>query len=178
MGASGEIQQRVGRIEELVQKIESTADPALRATAKELIQAVMDLHGAGIERMLEILSKAGDAGASILHSFASDELVSSLLVLYDLHPESFETRINRGIEKARRLLKRRSADLHIVTIGEGAVHVQIETNGHGCGSTPDEVEAIVREALFQTAPDAVEVRIDAAPEQSASGFVPLASLSR
>jgi hypothetical protein len=178
MAAGGEIQQRIGRIEELVQKIESTADPALRATAKELVQSVMDLHGAGIERILEILSNSGAAGASILQTLAGDELVSSLLVLYDLHPEDFETRVNRGIEKARRLLKRRSADLHVVAIGESTVHLQVEINGHSCGSTAHELEAIVREALFETAPDAVEVQIDGAPEQTASGFVPLASLSR
>jgi Fe-S cluster biogenesis protein NfuA len=178
MGATADIQQRIGRIEELVQKIESTADPALRATAKELVQSVMDLHGAGIERMLEILSNAGDAGASMLHSFAADELVSSLLVLYDVHPEDFDTRVNRGIEKARRLLKRRSADLHVVAIEQGAVHLQINTNGHSCGSSAHEFEKIIREALFETAPDALEVRVDGAPEPAASGFVPLASLSK
>ncbi len=176
MGASGEIQQRIGRIEELVQKIESTADPALRATAKELVQSVMDLHGAGIERILEILSKAGEAGTSILNTLGRDELVSSLLVLYDLHPDDFETRVNRGIEKARKLLARRSANLHVVTIGEGTIHLQIETTGHSCGSTAHELEVIAREALFETAPDAADVRIDGAPEPSASGFVPLASL--
>lgn len=177
MAASGEIQQRIGRIEELVQKIESTADPALRATARELLQAVMDLHAAGIERILETLANKGDAAASILQSLAADELVSSLLVLYDLHPENFETRVNRGIEKARKQLTRRSANVQVVTISESTVHVEIETNGHNCGSTAHELERIVREALFETAPDAVEVRIEGAPEQSASGFVPLASLS-
>lgn len=176
MAASGEVQQRIARIEELVQKIESTADPALRAATRELVQSVMDLHGAGIERILEILSKAGDAGARILQSLGNDELVSSLLILYDLHPDDFETRVTGGIEKARKLLARRSANLEVVAIGESTVHLRIEISGHSCGSTAHELETIVREALFETAPDAVEVRIDGPPEPSASGFVPLASL--
>src|SRR5665213_3073887 len=44
-----EFQEQVGRIEGLVHEIESIADPALRATAKELVRSLMDLHRAGLE---------------------------------------------------------------------------------------------------------------------------------
>ena len=64
----------------------------------------MDLHGAAIERILEIVTKAGEAGARILRSLGTDELVGSLLVLYDLHPKDFATRVHRGVEKARKML--------------------------------------------------------------------------
>jgi hypothetical protein len=59
MRETPEFREQIGRIEELVQNIDSTADPALRATARELVQSVMDLHSAAFERVLEIVTKAG-----------------------------------------------------------------------------------------------------------------------
>ena len=46
----------------------------------------MELHGAGLERMLEIVRANGDSGQLILDSLGRDDMVSSLLVLYGLHP--------------------------------------------------------------------------------------------
>ena len=36
----------------------ATADPAVQATAKELMQSLMDLHGAALEKALEIVADA------------------------------------------------------------------------------------------------------------------------
>ena len=51
--------QRIGG---LVQEIESIADPAVRATTKDLMQSLMDLHGAALEKALDIVAEAGDPG--------------------------------------------------------------------------------------------------------------------
>src|SRR5260370_10768978 len=102
MTDSQEFRERVGRIDGLVQQLESTTDPASRAAAKELVQSLMDLHGGAIERILEIVLKAGDSGARIIESLGKDELVSSLLVLYELHPDNFGTRVQLWLENARK----------------------------------------------------------------------------
>jgi hypothetical protein len=46
-------QKRVQRIGEIVEQLESATDPNARAMARELMESLMALHGAGIERMLE-----------------------------------------------------------------------------------------------------------------------------
>ncbi len=126
MKESQEFREQIGRIDELVRKIEAVADPAVRATAKELVQALMQLHGAAIERVLELVGKAGEAGSAILKALGSDELVSSLLVLYDLHPEDFETRVNRGVAKARELLARHKTTVDLAKICDGVVWVRMQ----------------------------------------------------
>lgn len=177
MSDSQEFRERVVRIETLVQELEATADPASRAAAKDLVQALMDLHGGAIERVLEIVSKAGESGAGIIKSLGADELVSSLLVLYDLHPDDFETRVRRGVDKAQRFASSRAAGVEIVAMGRGMVHLKMVTNGHTCGSTSRDIEGAIREALYETAPDATEVTIEGSDAESAhSGFVPLTSL--
>lgn len=169
-------QEQIGRIEELVQDIESTADPATRSAAKELVQSVMDLHRAAIERILEIVTKTGEGGVGILRSLGADELVGGLLVLYNLHPEDFVTRVHRGVEKAQHILTRRGAVLQVLAIADATVHLKIDTHGHNCSSTAAELQSIVRGAVFETAPDAAEVLIEPAQSVSASGFVPLERL--
>ncbi len=171
-----EFRDQIARIEGLIGSIESAADPALRASAKNLVQSVMDLHAGAIDRILEIVSKAGEPGAALLDALAKDELVSSVLVLYDLHPDSFETRVHRGIEKARQALARRGAGLEVLAVEAMTVRLKIDSGGHSCGSTLSDLEKLVREALLATAPDAVEVIIEMPADRPASTFVPLASL--
>ena len=54
MSVTKEFQERVGRIDGLVRKLESSRDPTLRDTARDLIQSLMELHGTGLESILEI----------------------------------------------------------------------------------------------------------------------------
>lgn len=170
MGTSQQFQERVGRIDGLVRKVEAAGDPALRSAARELVESLMELHGAGLERILQIVSDAGEAGAGLVQTLAHDELVSSLLVLYGIHPEDFESRVRRGLDKVRPQLRSHGARLELVRITEGVVHVQISA------VSPD-FEAAVREVLLETAPDATEVVIDGGKAAgNGSSFVPLTSL--
>ena len=167
-----ELKQQVGRIDALVQKLESSADPSTRGTALDLVQSLMEFHGAGLERILEIASTTGgDAGAELVQSLAHDELVSSLLVLYGLHPEDFEARVRRGLDKVRPLLRSRGAGLEVIGISGDQVRLKIT------GPAGSELQDAVREALFETAPDATDVAIEGGADKArGSSFVPLSSL--
>ncbi len=167
-----EFQQQVGRIDGLVRKLDSSPDPSLRGTAQELVQSLMELHGAGLERILEIVSSnGGDAGAVLVESLAHDALVSSLLVLYGLHPEDFETRVRRGLDKLRPFLRSRGAAVDVIAIAGDQVRLKIE------GPRPVELQEAGREALLETAPDAVDIVIEGGVDRApSSSFVPLTSL--
>ena len=92
MADSKDFREEMQRIGQLVQEIELIADPAMKASTKNLVQSIMDLHGAAMERALEIVAAAGEQGLSIIHQMGSDPLVSSVLLLYGLHPDDFEAR--------------------------------------------------------------------------------------
>ena len=78
--------QRVQRIEELIEKIDSVSDPQLRGNAVELVQSLMELHGEGINRLLEIVAE-DRSGQAIIDTIGKDQLVGGLLMLYGLHPQ-------------------------------------------------------------------------------------------
>jgi hypothetical protein len=168
MPVSQEFQERIGRIEGLVQKLETTGDPALRRIAKELMESLMELHGACLDRVLEIVV---EAKPELVESLGNDSLVGGLLVLYGLHPEDFETRVRRGLDKARPLLRSHGARVDPVTISDHTVRMTMT----GAGS--QSLEASIREAVLEAAPDAAEVVIEGGkPAGQASSFVPLSSL--
>jgi Fe-S cluster biogenesis protein NfuA len=174
MPAQPEFQQRLQSIEQLLGRIEGAADPNLRSTIQELVQLVMDLHGAGLDRMLELIRAASEAGDSTINSLGRDDLVASLLVLHGLHPTDIETRVMEALDKVRPRLQAHDGKVELLAIQEGTVRLRLQANGHGCGSTAQALKEIVEEAVYQKAPDISALIIEGAEEKA--GFVPLAIL--
>lgn len=173
-----EFQQRLQKIEELVHTIESSADPRVRASAVELMQSLMELHGAGIERMMEITFETGAAGREIIDRLADDDLVASLLLLYGLHPLDIETRVMQALDKVRPYLRSHGGDVELLGVTDGAVRLRLQGSCHGCASSAMTLKLAIEEAIYEAAPDltALEVEGVVAPP-APSGLVQLARSS-
>ena len=106
------------RIEELVSRIENTGDPAIRAVAQELLQAVIELHGVALERILDAV---GDlpSGDAALSQIAADHLVSNVLSLHGIHPVAMEARVTTALEKAQPYLKSHGGNAELGSIEDG-----------------------------------------------------------
>jgi Fe-S cluster biogenesis protein NfuA len=172
-------QKQVQRIAELVELLEKSSDPSSRATAKELLESIMALHGAALDRMLEISAEAGAAGNTLIGKFGQDELVSSVLLLYGLHPLDLNSRVMQALEKKRSYLESHAASAHFVSITEdGTVTVRLDMKANGgCGSSADAVRSAIECAIQDAAPDAASIVIDEPGSVTRTGFVPLAQLS-
>jgi hypothetical protein len=107
MARRQELDQRARRIEELVRTLESAGDAGLRATARELVQALMELHRAGLERALEMVAQMGDQGAALIDRLGEDDSVKHLLVLHGLHPLDCPARVPRVAWRRRGAGRRR-----------------------------------------------------------------------
>jgi Fe-S cluster biogenesis protein NfuA len=168
---------RVQQIGNLVQEIEAIADPALRAKMEEIVQLLMELHGTGLEKMMEITFQAGDPGVNIIDGFGRDPLVSSLLVLYGLHPETLLTRVEKALDRVRPSLRKQGSEVELVAVDEAVVRIKIEMGGaHACGSTANTLRSTVEEAVYDAAPDITSLSIEGLDGQAASGFVALDKL--
>jgi Fe-S cluster biogenesis protein NfuA len=178
MAEAKELQKRMQRIGEVVEQLESTADPNARAMAKELLESLMALHGAALERILELASEAGGAGETIIRKCGRDELVSSLLLLYGLHPEDLRTRVTRALEKSKGYLESHAGSAELVSIGEdGTVTVRLAVMANGCGSTAATVKATLEAAIQDAAPDATSIVVEeTGAGLTRSGFVSVAQL--
>jgi Fe-S cluster biogenesis protein NfuA len=168
--------KRVQQIGNLVEQIETIADPAVRATTKELVQLLMELHGTGLERMLGIAFQAGDAGRQIIDDLGRDPLVSSLLVLYGLHPEELASRVEEAIDRIRPGLRKQGCEVELLSANDGAIRVKVGLGAHTCASTGETVRSTVEEAIYDAAPDITSLTLEGLDRQPASGFVALEKL--
>jgi Fe-S cluster biogenesis protein NfuA len=172
---SNEFQEKTAEIDALVQRVNSLSDEAARTAALELLQSMMDLHGAALSRMVEVLSSSGEAGKTSLAKLGQDPLICGLMVLYELHPVALEDRVKRAVEKARGDLRKQGAKIELIDIAETVVHVRIENTGHICGSSADSLKSLVEQAVLEAAPEVVQVVTEGLPA-SGSGFVPLTTI--
>ena len=154
------VQQQMQRVEELVQAIDSWADPNLRAKAVELVQTLMDFHGAGLDRMMEITANTGASGYAIFDDFARDELVGNLLLLYGLHPLDLETRIKQALDKVRPSLSLHEGDVELLGINDGIVHLSLQGNCDGCASSAATLKHTIEEAIYAAAPDVAAIEVE------------------
>jgi hypothetical protein len=153
------------QIEELVQKVQSLPDPGARQTALELVQAILDLHATALERIMEMVAR-GEGGQAIVDALATDPRASSILLLHDLHPLDLETRVARALDDPA--FRSRGASTELVSIQDGVIRVRID-GGTG-------LRQAVEKALWEAAPEAVEVLVEGAPDQISNNFVPLEAL--
>ena len=176
MSNEKEFQQRVQRIGALVQEIEGIADPAVRASTTQLVQLIMEFHGTGLDRAMEILADAGESGMTLIDKLGRDPMVSSLLVLYGLHPESLETRVSKAIDRLATKLRRDGAVVELLPITDGAVSIRVTPGEHACGSTTKALLAEVEDAVYEAAPDITSLTVEGLDGKPADGFVSLSNL--
>jgi Fe-S cluster biogenesis protein NfuA len=173
---SRDFREEMQRIGNLVQEIESSADPAVRAITKTLMQSLMDLHGAAIEKALDIVADSGEPGMAIIDRLGRDPLVSSVLILYGLHPEDLETRVIKAVDKVRTQLRKQGCEVELVSVNDGAIRLRVETGSHTCGSTAKTLQATLEGTMYDAAPDLTSLVIEGLEEKPASGFVGLDKL--
>jgi Fe-S cluster biogenesis protein NfuA len=171
-----DFRERVQQMAELAADLERISDDKIRASAKELVHLLMELHGSGLERIMETVFAAGELGVAIIDKLSGEPLVSSLLVLHGLHPDDFETRVTSAVEALRPRLRKQDVEVELLEVSEAAVRVRVTPSAHACGSTTTTLRASVEEAIYEAAPEVSSLVIEGLEGKSASGFVSLDTL--
>jgi Fe-S cluster biogenesis protein NfuA len=155
-----EFRARMERLDALLRQAERRADPSAREELREVVQAVLDLHGSGLERVLAILKDAGPTGASVRDALARDEVVGGLLLLHGLHPLGLEERVLRALEQVRPRLRSHGGGVELLRADDGVVRLRLTGNCHGCPSSAATMRQTVEEAILGLAPDVVAIEVE------------------
>jgi Fe-S cluster biogenesis protein NfuA len=139
------------RIDELLAELRSGGDPRAAVVAEELTCCLVQLYGAGLERI------AARLGPEQVVDLCADPLVESLLLVHDLHPVDMATRIRRALDRRGRA----GGDVEYRGVDDaGVAHLRLAPGGGGCSSSRQavvhEIEALVRQA----APEVVDVVVE------------------
>jgi len=148
------MQQEVQRIEALLDDLERLGDPAARATATELVQALLDMYGEGLRRI---------AARVDMRELAGDELVGHLLFLHGLHPVPVQERVVGALDEMRPYLDAHGGDVRLLGIEDGVVRLQLQGSCSGCPSSAVTLRHGIEEAIYRAAPDIERVEAEDAP---------------
>jgi Fe-S cluster biogenesis protein NfuA len=162
------LDQQIYRVEELVATLAKLGDPVARATSQELMHTLLNLHREGLSRLMEIL-KQWDKDSGLAAAISQDPLVSSLLLLHDLHPIDLKIRVEQALEQVRPLVRGNDSNLELIAIAGNRVRIRIV--GH-CSMSPEALEHLLEEAFMANAPDIEWIEVED-PARGAHAKLPL-----
>jgi len=172
-GGDDDLRRRLRELELLLREMEEGPESPVRARARQIGHATLDLHARALTRMMEIVAADAATGRQLADALASDPLVAGMLLLHGLHPLDLETRVRGAVERLARTLRGQGADVVVVAVVEDTVRLRIERPSGRGGVPIAALRTSVGEAILAVAPDAVSVEIDAPEEISPAVFVPL-----
>jgi Fe-S cluster biogenesis protein NfuA len=143
---------RIARVETLTGILERCADPATRSASRELVGTLLDLHAAGLARIIELVAGSGDAGDAIVQALAGDSLVASLLLLHGLHPVDLKSRVDTALEGVRKRLGP-DVGLELVDLEAETLRLRLSGGAGGCPSSAAAMKKSVEDAVLDVAPD-------------------------
>lgn len=149
MGTTTDTHAAAGRVNRLLEQLRSGPDPRAAIVGEELVRCLVQLYGAGLERIMATV------GAEYGSDLAADPLVESLLLVHDLHPLRVDDRVRRAID--RTLTGSATGEVEYLGIDSDGIARMRISGGRGCAAR----------ALRQAITTAVR---DAAPETTGVDF--------
>lgn len=148
------------RLDTLLEGLEDLPDPDVAGRVDELVSAIVELYGTGLERMVRSLC-AEDGGEERVRRLAEDELVAHLLLLHDLHPDDVDTRVQRALDDVRPYLGSHAGGVEYRGVdGDGVAHLRLEGSCDGCPSSSVTVKLAVERAVLEAAPEVGSVEVE------------------
>jgi Fe-S cluster biogenesis protein NfuA/nitrite reductase/ring-hydroxylating ferredoxin subunit len=154
-----EPEQLIARVQELTGRLEDLDDPACRNLAEELTSAVVQMYGAGLERIVEL----ADAGTR--DEMSKDSLVAGLLMIHDLYPVPIEERVMQALDTVRPYMESHGGNVELLGIEDGIAKLRLEGSCKSCRASSSTLELAVRQALEEAAPDLLGMDVEGVVEE-------------
>ena len=154
--------ERVARVDSLLEELETLPDPLARQTATEVVEALLDLYGEGLARLVGYVAE--NDGGALAEALAGDELVAHLLLLHGLHPMPLAARVQQALDGVRPYLDSHGGDVELLGVDEGVVRLRLEGSCSGCPSSAVTLKHAIEDAIHKAAPDIERIEADGAVE--------------
>jgi len=157
------------RVQELQDRLDSAGDPSTRQLAEELVSAVVQMYGAGLERILERLLGGGEAGEQIAVSLTDDPFVATLLLIHDLHPVPLEARVQEALDSVRPYMESHGGNVELLSLENGIARIHLRGSCSDCSASAVTLELAIKQALEQAAPDLEGLEVAGVAAQTMDG---------
>ena len=134
-----------------------------RERAEQLVREIVDLYGAGLDRLIRM---AVEVDPALADRFASDDLVASLLLVHGLHPHDVHRRVEDALDSVRPYLDSHGGDVALLEMDDspagGVVRLQFSGSCKSCPSSSVTLELTVEDAVRAAAPEICSIEVVAA----------------
>jgi Fe-S cluster biogenesis protein NfuA len=155
-------EELVERVQDLLGSLDEIADPVAQARVQELVGAVLELYGAGLERILGVIADAGESAVHIRNALLDDGIVASLMLIHGLYPVPLEERVTEAIESVRPFLASHGGGVEILSIEDGVARLRLQGSCNGCPASASTLEHALKEAIEEAAPDLLSLEVEGA----------------
>src|SRR5215217_9272587 len=155
-------EELVERVQDLLGSLDEIADPVAQMRVQELVGTVLELYGAGLERILGVIADAGEGAVHIRNALLDDGVVASLLLIHGLYPVSLEQRVTEAIESVRPFLASHGGGVEILSVEDGIARLRLQGSCNGCPASASTLEHALKEAIDEAAPDLLALEVEGA----------------
>ena len=155
----------VAQVEALLDRLDALPDRAARETATAAVQALLELYGEGLRRIVAAL------GEPQTRALAGDELVGHLLLLHDLHPVGVERRVRDALDGVRPYLGSHGGDVELLGVEAGVVRLRLQGSCEGCPASTQTLKLAIEDAILKAAPDVERVEADGVAQPAAAALL-------
>jgi Fe-S cluster biogenesis protein NfuA/nitrite reductase/ring-hydroxylating ferredoxin subunit len=163
-------EQLVEIVQELQARLESAGDPATRELAEEVVSAIVQMYGAGLERIIGALLEAGEEGGQIAARMSEDPLVATLLLIHDLHPVPLEQRVQDALDSVRPYMESHGGNVELLSLERGVARIHLRGSCSDCSASSVTLELAIKQALEEAAPDLEGLEVEGAQPQTIGGI--------
>jgi Fe-S cluster biogenesis protein NfuA/nitrite reductase/ring-hydroxylating ferredoxin subunit len=163
----------VERVQELQDQLDATADSTARELADELVSAIVQMYGAGLERIVERLFAAGTDGEQIAVGLTEDPLVATLLLIHDLHPVPLEDRVQAALESVRPYMESHGGGVEFLSLEDGVARIHLRGSCSDCSASSVTLELAIKQALEEAAPDLAGLEVEGVAPQMTGLALPM-----
>lgn len=145
-------EELVDRVQQLTERVANLGDPSTRALTDELVGAVIELYGEGLERIFAAIGDSGEAEA-LGERLAGDGVVASLMLIHDLYPVPLDERVAEALDSVRPYMESHGGNVELLGIDGGIARIRLEGSCEGCPASASTLELAIKSALDAAAPD-------------------------
>jgi Fe-S cluster biogenesis protein NfuA/nitrite reductase/ring-hydroxylating ferredoxin subunit len=161
------------RVQDLQARLDSSGDAATRELAEDLVAAVVQMYGAGLERIVGSLLEAGEEGERLAAALAQEELVVPLLLIHDLHPVPLRERVQGALEHVRPYMESHGGDVELLSLQDGVARISLRGSCSDCAASAVTLELAIKQALEEAAPDLASLEVEGVAPAPAGPSLPI-----
>jgi Fe-S cluster biogenesis protein NfuA/nitrite reductase/ring-hydroxylating ferredoxin subunit len=155
-------------LQKLLAEVEALPYPGAKELIQDCMESVLGFYGAGLKRILQVVSEDGPEGRKVFRDLIRDDVVKGLLLIHDLHPLNLEARLLEALEKVRPYLKSHGGNVELISLENNVARLRLQGTCQSCASSSVTLELAIRHAIEQACPDLVHFEVEGVAQDSSA----------